>query len=196
MKTNSYFATGVDVIERTLAQFGFDSFLSYMPIILDFAREICILNELGDSRRGYLTLMNGITGEIVFTAPFGEIPEEKNEKYFELSQEKANRLFTYVNMHLPNGHTTSFESRNEEEQKYGGAIYLNGRQSSVILSFSGMPELIDEAMMLVLADMLAKDIHLQNITRIDDCRRTIYREFLQEKFLGHPFIMSKRLNRI
>ena len=182
MKTNSYFATGVDVIERTLAQFGFDSFLSYMPIILDFAREICILNELGDSRRGYLTLMNGVTGEIVFTVPFGEIPEEKIEKYFELSQEKANRLFTHVNMHLPNGHTTSFESRNEGEQKYGGAVFLNGRQSSVILSFSGMTELIDEAMMLVLADQLAINIHLKGITRIEACKRNPYWKSLQDKF--------------
>lgn len=176
------------MIERVLVPFSFDAFMLYMPILLDLAQGMSDMEGQGNDRRGYLTLMNGITGEIVFTVPFGEIPEEKRVKYFKLSQEKADRLFSQVNMHLPNGHTTSFESRSEKEEQYGGAIYLSGHSASIILSFSGIAELLDEAMMLVLGDKLSKDIHLSNIKKIEACGRNPYWEPLRNNFYNHGII--------
>ena len=127
--------------------------------------------------------MDGITGNIIFTIPFGEIPEEKRQKYFELSQEKATRLFSQVNMHLPDGHTSSFQSRNEENEQYGGAIYVNCHSTVFILSFSGMPELIDEAMMLVLADKLSRNsINKSLRVPIEACERNPFWKSLLKDF--------------
>jgi hypothetical protein len=188
MKTNSYFATGADMIEKIIAPLNFNSFMEYMPVILDLARGMSDVEGSEFNRRGYLTLMDGIKGEIAFTVPFGEIPAEKSEKYFKLSQEKATRLFSQVNMHLPNGHTTSFESRNTENEEYGGAIYINCRSTIFILSFSGMPELIDEAMMLVLTAKLVEDIGKPVMTKIEACKRNPYWKLLLEKFMIRPGI--------
>lgn len=185
---NSYFATGVEMLSRAIPPINFETFMLYMPVLLDLARGMYESEESKTNRRGYLTLMNAITGEIVFTVPFGEIPEEKKEKYFEFSQEKAHRLFSQVNMHLPNGHTTSFQSRNEELDMWGGAIYLNSQSLSVILSFSGMPELIDEAMMLVVADRLVRLYGLKNVTKIEAVERNPYWKPLWDKFRQHPAI--------
>jgi len=191
MKANSYFATGVEMIERIIAPLDFNLFMLYMPIILDVARGMSDVKGSEFKREGYLTLMDGITGEIIFTVPFGEIPEEKREKYFDISQEKANRLFSNVNMHLPNGHTSSWESRNIDENKYGGAIYFNCFSTVFILSFSGMPELIDEAMMLVLGSIIAKKIGKPMIPKIKAYDRNPYWESLLQKFLNHPMVKGK-----
>ena len=188
MKPNCYFVNGTEMLQKKVASLTFEAFMLYMPILLDLAKGMSDMEGREHDRRGYLTLMEAVNGEIVFTLPFGEIPEEKREKYYELSQEKATRLFSQVIMHLPNGHTTSYESRNEEENKYGGAVYLHGYSTSIILSFSGMPELIDEAMMLVLADKLARDIRLNQISKIEACARNPYWKTLRENFFEHKSI--------
>lgn len=193
MKTNAYFATGVEMIERILCPLDFNMFMLYMPIILDLARGMSDVEGSEFKREGYLTLMDGITGKIIFTVPFGEIPEEKREKYFKFSQEKASRLFSNVNMNLSNGHTTSWESRNVEENKYGGAIYFNCLSTVFILSFSGMPELIDEAMMIVLGKKISKDIGRPTIKRIEAYERNPYWEPLLQKFMNHPMIKAGTL---
>lgn len=196
MKTNSYFLTGADMLSRILPPLNFGTFVLYMSVLLDLAREMSDEEERKYERRGYLTLMNGINGEIIFTIPFGEIPEDKRERYFKNSQEKANRLFSQINASsFLNGHTSSYQSRNPDEQKYGGAIHLNGHSTSIILSFSGMPELIDEAMMLVLANKLVKDIELRNVRKIEACGRNPYWEHLQGKFMEHPSIVLKVLKK-
>lgn len=178
-KANAYFFTGADMIERVLAPFSFDSFMLYMPLILDAARGISDTEDRKTDRRGYLTLMDGLSGEIIFTVPFGEMPDEKREKYFELSQEKAKRLFENFSKKF---HTTSFQSRDEENQQYGGAIYANYRSGAIILSFSGMPELIDEAMMIALADKLLTDIETVVNTKIEAVARNPYWEVIRKKF--------------
>lgn len=188
MKPNSFFATGVEMLSRAIPPINFETFMLYMPVLLDLARGMYESEESKTNRRGYLTLMNAITGEIVFTVPFGEIPEEKNKKYFNYSQEKALRLFSQVNLHLKNGHTTSYESRNVNENMYGGAILLESHSISVILSFSGMPELIDEAMMLVVADRLVRLYGLKNVTKIEAVERNPYWKPLWDKFRQHPAI--------
>ena len=179
----SYLVTGIDMIEKIIVPFNLTDIQRYMAVLLDLARGRSDLPGSEYNRRGYLTLMNGETGQIAFTLPFGEIPSEKIEKYFEYSQEKAERLFSIINMHLPHmKHTSSFQSRNEAEQKYGGAIYLNCHTNISIFSFSGMPELIDEAMMLVLAERLRQDNHLKVFRSIEACQRNPYWEQLYTDF--------------
>ena len=66
-------------------------------------------------------------------------------KYRKLSQEKANRLWSKTN--LEKGHVSSWQSRHPDTERYGGAIHAG----DYILSFSGLPELADQALMLTLA---------------------------------------------
>jgi hypothetical protein len=175
---NTFFATGVEMLSRKISGLSFEFFVSEMSKILDNARGMSSIPGRENDRRGYLTLMDGISGEIIFTVPFGEIPKDKDEKYFKFSQEKAERLFSQVNMHLPSNHTSSFQSRNEEEEKYGGAIYFEFHTTVIILSFSGMPELVDEAMMLVLGDKIKRYIQKPLRKKIEACDRNPYFEKL------------------
>ena len=178
---NTFFSTGIEMLSKKIAGLSFEFFISQMSKILDNARGMSDLPGREYDRRGYLTLMNGITGEIIFTVPFGEIPEDKDEIYFRFSQEKASRLFSQVNLHLPNVHTSSFQSRNEEEEKYGGAIYFDLHSAVIILSFSGMPELIDEAMMLVLGNKVKALLNEPLLRKIEACDRNPYFEQLLKK---------------
>ncbi|MBI4133442.1 hypothetical protein HY478_02405 [Candidatus Uhrbacteria bacterium] len=78
---------------------------------------------------------------------------EKSERYLRLSCEKAVRL-----ARLPRHHS-SWESRDEQHERYGGAIRAKG----AILSFSGFPETADEAAMLLAA------LKLGGLSWIDAC---------------------------
>ncbi|MBP6943046.1 MAG: hypothetical protein KBB55_03305 [Candidatus Buchananbacteria bacterium] len=69
----------------------------------------------------------------------GEQPEEKRINSFGFCQEKAQRLARNPD------HCSSWQSRNVALRHYGGAI----RCGEYIISFSGLPELGDEAMMLL-----------------------------------------------
>lgn len=69
---------------------------------------------------------------------------EKVLKYWELAQEKADRLAN----HREKGHRSSYQSRDPARMKWGGAICT---PDDWILSFSGFPELMDEGFMLALA---------------------------------------------
>ncbi len=74
----------------------------------------------------------------------GTYAEEKALKYWEFAQEKADRLAN----HFDKGHLSSYQSRAPEKMRWGGAIRTPG---GWILSFSGFPELMDEAFMLSVA---------------------------------------------
>lgn len=187
MKTvkNCYLATGIEMLETKLAEIKFEYFLKYMPMILDLTRGMTNIEKGGtfDLRgRGYLTLMDGITGKILFTIPFGRIPNAKLEEHFKLSQEGATRLF---NVGLLLGHTTSYESRDPSKDQYGGAIYVNLHSTVVILSFAGSPELLNEAMMTVLAKGLSIEVCKPIRTKIEAFERNPYSE---QMYLG--FIRS------
>lgn len=64
--------------------------------------------------------------------------QDKEEKYFLLCQEKARRLMANPE------HLSSWQSRNVEEERYGGAI----RTPNYILAFSGLTEKADEAILV------------------------------------------------
>lgn len=87
---------------------------------------------------GYFCLANGENGLPLLVVPIGEVPIEKAEKYLRLCQEKAKRLGAHPEQ------VSSWMSRNLDLEQYGGAI----RARNLIFSFSGFPELGDEAVML------------------------------------------------
>lgn len=68
---------------------------------------------------------------------------EKAKATFEFSGEKAQRLAEHPD------HLSSAQSRNFDKKKFAGAIRIS--QQNLILSFSGLPETCDEALMLHVA---------------------------------------------
>lgn len=94
---------------------------------------------------GYFCLADASNGGALLIALFGNPNPEKIPKYFQYCQEKARRLALHPE------HLTSWESRNPEQNEWGGAIRAN---ANYILSFSGQPELGDEGMMMTTAEML------------------------------------------
>ncbi len=75
------------------------------------------------------------------TTLIGTPTKDKALKYWEFAQEKADRLAN----HFDEGHLSSYQSRAPEKMRWGGAIRSPG---DWVLSFSGFPELMDEAFML------------------------------------------------
>lgn len=90
---------------------------------------------------GYIYICNP-NGNMVAHVMIGTPPSEKAGEYEKLSKEKARRLRSYVD------HTLSWESRDTKANQYGGAIRLPNK---FIISFSGFPEMIDQAFCLALA---------------------------------------------
>jgi len=100
---------------------------------------------------GYFTEKSTIAAEAFFASVItvGVIPEEKKEKYLFLVKEKPNRL---LETFRSSNHISSYESRdpnfifpenNQSWGKWGGAIIID--IFFTIYSFSGFPELLDEA---------------------------------------------------
>jgi len=119
-------------------------------------------------RSGYFTLRNRIDGRVLLHCQISQCPnEDKAAKwaYFSL-HEKGPRLLKHPD------HVSSFQSKNEEAAQYAGAIAV----SDLVLSFSGLPELADEAVMLTLAFMLkwATSEEVEAIAKISG--NTIYEE--------------------
>jgi hypothetical protein len=81
------------------------------------------------------------TGQPYLVVSIGKVAEEKLGKYFLLCQEKARRLAEHPE------HLSSWQSRDERMDRFGGAI----RTKRYILSFSGLPQKLDEASMLAVA---------------------------------------------
>ena len=127
--------------------------LSKTPQIL---RIVCDLIDNPVKRGGYLCVTDQL-GRIQIKIPVGEIDEDKAHLYAEFVSEKASRLAGHTQ------HISSWQSRNEKEKMFGGAI----RASSLIFSFSAFPEHWDEAFMVALARAcVPKDISGDLIARI------------------------------
>ena len=90
---------------------------------------------------GWICVMDTSTdpyGRVVLHQRIGEVPDDKMAKYKMFALEKAQRLIRYPD------HRTSYQSRNEDAEQYGGAIRLK----ECIIAFSGLPERWDEALVL------------------------------------------------
>ena len=95
--------------------------------------------------KGYCTVISSIDGRVILSFQVGDCPPEKVDKYYTLANEKAQRLRIHASSH---GHVSSWQSMNEAENKFAGAISIG----SVIFSFSGLPfGLADEAIVLLAA---------------------------------------------
>lgn len=106
---------------------------------------------------GYFSVFDTTDGgSFMLIMKIGFPPQVKNAKYLMLSQEKAIRLFSHP------GHSMSWESRNEQENKWGGAV----RGVSEIFSFSGLPELADEALMLFVLHKTGQMFNRRKILRM------------------------------
>ncbi len=93
---------------------------------------------------GYFTLRSAKDGRVLLVSEIGDTLAEKREAWLFNSQEKGKRLFENPN------DLSSWESRDPDhptQKKWGGAI----RTPDYILSFSGLPELADEALCAIVA---------------------------------------------
>ena len=95
-----------------------------------------------DRSGGYFCLADAETVLPLLIMAVGQVPVEKAGKYLSFCQEKAKRLAEHPD------HLSSWESRNPEKEQWGGAV----RVGEFIFSFSGLPEMGDEAVMLAVAD--------------------------------------------
>lgn len=103
------------------------------------AIDVCAEDSDWKGRKGgAFCLADGATGFPYATVLVGEVPKNKADKYKALCQEKAFRLASHPD------HVGSWESRDPSNGKWGGAI----RFGKDIYSFSGFPEMGDEATML------------------------------------------------
>ncbi len=70
----------------------------------------------------------------------GTVPPEKTMRYFALCQEKATRLLSLTE----EGHVSSWQSREPDQGRYGGAIVT----SDFVFGFSGLTEEGDEGVLV------------------------------------------------
>lgn len=135
-------------METDLRLVGLDDFIKQLfPEILE-------RYGITDRYGGYLSILDIATGTwLVREQRVGRVDDpEKAAKYAGLSVEKAERLRTAIATH---GHVSSRQSRDPERGRWGGAIrtqdYSDECRDGIILSFSGLPELADEAFVVALA---------------------------------------------
>lgn len=97
---------------------------------------------------------------------YGEPDAKKALHYAQLCEEKARRLAQNPQ------HLSSWQSRDEKLDRWGGAI----RVPDYIISFSGLPELADEALMLKTA-LVLRVIDLRYANKVADLsNNTIFRQ--------------------
>jgi hypothetical protein len=128
-----------------------------------------------DSRGGYLTIIDLGLGAVLGTARIGAPPPKKSKKYFRFSAEKALRLLRYPK------HNTSRQSRDIKRNKFGGAV----RGSQFIVSFSGLPEIWDEALVISVL-VIEREVSFSKALKITTTRvrkafKALYAAYLRDK---------------
>lgn len=98
-----------------------------------------------DKSGGYFCLLDIKTGAILITTIIGSVDPAKAERYRQLAEEKALRLYRYYQLGML--HVSGWQSRNEANDEWGGSVLGN----RYIYSFSGFPPLYDEAISLATA---------------------------------------------
>ena len=130
-------------------------------IIGQVTRLVEILHRLADFPKdkdnGYCVITSALDGRVLLTFQVGECKPEKVKKYYSLANAKAVRLYSFASQN----HVSSWQSRDKDANRWGGAI----RAGDVIFSFSGLPELADEAVMLVAA-VICNFISLEEAEKI------------------------------
>lgn len=196
MKASIY--ESVDLID--IQGVSFPRLMQVMKIVLDCAKGKTDMPDRKEHRRGYLSLTEieiskdgGPHQFPKFILPFGNIPTDAEEKYFYLAEEKTMRLFE----NSLYGHTASYESREVDAilcppyGHWGGAVscvfYVSTKTEKKILSrftlsFSGMPELIDEAMMVSVGEIVAKLANVKMVETDAHTRNQYWRQIFDESW--------------
>jgi hypothetical protein len=104
----------------------------------------------------YFCVADLSTGKPVLISLLGTVLEEKAPKYLELCQEKPDRLRKHPK------HVSSWQSRDPASGKWAGAVKVGGH----ILSMSGFPEMLDEAVCLRAAYLFESQNFLDQIALI------------------------------
>jgi hypothetical protein len=114
------------------------------------------VRELHDRPRhgGYFVIADGTTGLPLVVAMLGAPELSKANQYFANACEKAQRLASHPEHYL------SWQSR-VEDYKFAGAV----RVGCLIFSFSGLPEMLDEALMLALGARTHQIRHADALVR-------------------------------
>ncbi len=102
-----------------------------------------VAEEFGDGYSGGYLYVGDQTAKMLVHMQLGSPAQNKADLYLEYSQEKATRLAGFKSDDL------SWQSRCPKVNRWGGAVRLSKKQG--FLSFSGFPELVDEAFCLALA---------------------------------------------
>jgi hypothetical protein len=125
-------------------------------------------NPKPENTGAYLILFSKTSGQELIVIPLGTFPiPEKAEAIYTFSNEKALRLFSNA---ISNGHISSYQSRDVDNKKYAGAITApqdspcEGR--NLIGSISGLPELGDEAVALLI-------FHVLSWITLEDARKVV-----------------------
>jgi len=108
--------------------------------------------NLGDRTGGYFCLkMIYAHGFLIPPKLIDTVTNGKDDKYRELCQEKANRLEANFLVN-PEETVSSWQSRDPKNKKYGGAVIgTDYADCNYAFSFSGLPEICDEAATLLTA---------------------------------------------
>lgn len=99
--------------------------------------------EMIGRKGGFLCIAN-TEGAPRLTCIIGDVHKKKHRKYVRLAQEKAKRLARHAD------HILSWQSRNKDKNQWGGAV----RTPHCIFSFSGLTEMADEALMIMVAQRM------------------------------------------
>lgn len=131
---------------------------------------IRLIRESGvqDKEGGYFAMYDIGRANLALLASIGYNLQSKVEARQQVSQEKCTRI-------LANGHSTSYVSRDPTAGRWGGAV----RGTEYIFSFSGLPELWDEAAMFVLAIRLGQLVKSDVLTKINEERNPHLRPLLE-----------------
>lgn len=123
----------------------------------------------------------------------GSIPQDRAHLYSAFSNEKAHRLFAAWLRSFGGGDPSeilsSWQTRDFDNMKYGGAILVNSKyskdpnlRSCDIMSLSGLAEPTDEAVMIVtgLEHKMYDEAHAQKIVAVS--KNPVYSELYQKAF--------------
>ncbi|MEN9912782.1 MAG: hypothetical protein RLY66_190 [Candidatus Parcubacteria bacterium] len=131
--------------------------------------QACKINHHEGKQGGYLCIATS-SGVIETVTLIGTVPEPaKAKKYFDYCQEKAIRLAHHRD------HKSSWESKDAARECRGGAI----RCKENILSFAGLPEHWDEAVVLTIGYLgphrIISHADLENICRISSVNNHVHK---------------------
>ncbi|MBI2107423.1 hypothetical protein HYT57_05555 [Candidatus Woesearchaeota archaeon] len=127
-----------------------------------------------DKSGGFLTVVLDDFSRI-FILEVGTYDTVKKDKYIRFSQEKAYRLYSDW-LRNPSETVSSWQSRQPEIDRYGGAVLFDNPRKGLhsLVSFSGLNELTDEAISLMMGDQLDLKVDVERVIGISN--NEVYRQ--------------------